>query len=234
MFRRYYNRFTSADLTVQIIVIAAIILVVAVLLPRIPGVGAGVDCLALPQPVLTGNNQSLLARDADPNDLRLELFLDKTTLATGEPLQMWVRINNASIAPFTLLIVPSEFVFRYTGQEVGLVFSVQSSAGQVLGEPFAARPPVAIRQTYDPTLLRVLGPRSRCNLRVTIDPTRLQTAQVVGGLYRITAVYRNQVRGALAAPVNALTPTPIFPDQGVWVGEVRSNDVLFGVGVSPP
>lgn len=234
MFRRYYSRFTGADLTVQIIVIAAIILVVAVLLPRIPGVGAGVDCMGLPAPVLTGNNQSLLAREADPNDLRLELFLDKTTLAVGEPLEMWVRVNNASIAPFTLLLVPSEFVFRYTGQEAGLVFAIQTTAGQVLGEPFAARPPVAVRQSYDPASLRVLGPRSRCNLRVSIDASRLQTAQIVGGQYRVTAVYRNQVAGALSAPTTALTPTAIFPDQGVWVGEVRSNDVLFGVGVSPP
>jgi hypothetical protein len=233
MFRRVSSRFTGADLTVQIIIVAAIILVVAVLLPRIPGVGAGVDCMGLPVPVLTGNNQSLLAREANPNDLLLELFLDKTTLAVNEPLQMWVRINNASIAPFTLMLVPSEFVFRYTGQESGLVFAIQTATGQVIGEPFAARPPVAVRQSYDPTVLRVLGPRSRCNLRVTIDAARLQSAQVVGGQYRITAVYRNQSPGALPAPATALTPTAIFPDQGVWVGEVRSNDILFGVGVSP-
>jgi hypothetical protein len=26
-----------------------------------------------------------------------------------------------------------------------------------------------------------------------------------------------------------LTPTPIFSDQGVWIGEVRSNDVVITV-----
>jgi hypothetical protein len=231
--RSYYGRFNRADPMMRAFIVAGLILLGVIVLPRVPGVGAGVDCMNLPQPMLSGNNQSVLASRVDPADLTLELLPDRTVLAAGEALVMTVRINNASIAPLTLFLVPQEFVFRYTGQEAGLVFAVQSLAGQVLGEPFSVRAPFPARQQFTPQELRVLGPRSRCTLRVTIDSARLTSSGVSRGEYRITAVYRNQARGALPA-VGALTPTPIFRDQGAWVGEVRSNEVIISVGVAPP
>ena len=82
-------------------------------------------------------------------------------------------------------------------------------------------------------MLHVLRPRSRCTFSVAIAPNRLQAAGIAnGGQYQITGVYRNQFKGIPPTAVG-LTPTPMYPDIGVWTGEVRSDSILLGVGVTP-
>jgi hypothetical protein len=233
--RGYYNRFNSADPVMRFILLAGVILVVVILIPRFPGLGAGVDCEGMTIPEITGNNQSILATTVDPSALTLELVPEKNPILSGESLMLDVHFYNASMAPLTLFISPQDSVFRYTQQEPGLEFSIQqitAQGTQVLGEPLTSHPAVPVRQSYDPKELRVLGPRSRCNMRIEISPQRLKAANVVQGEYRITAVYVNNVRGALPT-VQAPTPTPIFPDQGVWVGEVRSNEVAITISAPP-
>jgi hypothetical protein len=194
-----------------------------------PGVGSGLDCNGLSRPIITGNNQSILATRVDPSVLSVELIIPKPTIAANEPLMMEVRLTNNSLAPLTLFYDEPSIRFRFTGQEPGLVFAIQALDGRVAGEPFTVRPQVPQPQAFDRNLLRVLPPRARCNVRVEIDPARLAASGVTGGQqYRIIAVYRNAARGQLPVPA-PLTPTPIFSDQGVWIGEVRSNDVVITV-----
>ncbi len=233
--RGYYDRFNAADPMMRFIILAAVVLVIVILLPRFPGLGMGVDCEGMTIPEITGNNQSILARTIDPKELTLELVSVKNPILSGESLVLEVHFYNSSMAPITLFISPQDTVFRYTQQEPGLEFSVQQITPQgiqVLGEPLSSHPAVAVRQSYDAKEMRMLGPRSRCNMRIEISAQRLRAANVIQGEFRITAVYTNQVPGALPN-VAALTPTPIFPNQGVWVGEVRSNEVAITISAPP-
>jgi len=229
-FNNFYGRIRNPGASRVIFFGALVALGVFAVTRFWPGVASGVSCSELPRPIITGNNQSILASRVDPSVLALELVVDTPSFRVGEKLTMEVRFINSSMASLTLLISPSEVVFRYTGQEPGLNFAIINAQGRTLGEPFNLRPPVPNRTTYERNDLRLLGPRSRCHMRVEIDAQRLANSGMGNvGQYRITAVYRNTSRGALP-PVTALTPTPIFRDQGVWVGEIRSNDVFLAIG----
>jgi hypothetical protein len=236
--RQYYDRFSSSDPMTRIIALAALLILAIIALPalwaRLPGAASGVACANLPMPRLTGNNQSLLSSQVDSSALLLELAPDPVVINQGEPLDMDVRFINDSVAPLTLFIAPDEVTLRYTEQEAGLLFSITSN-GQALGEPPNVRPPYPVRQQFTQDQLRVLGPRQRCSEHIQIDAARLNAAQVIRGEYRITAVYRNLYKGVLS-PVGALTPTPIFRDQGVWTGQVQSNEikVIIGLPTQPP
>lgn len=231
-FRRSYDRYGS-DPVVRFVAFALLIGLVVLLLTRFwPGVTSGVNCMNLPSADLGGSNQSILAQQVDANALLLELVTGNPQIVPGASLTMEVRFINASIAPLALALVPEEVVLRYSGQEAGLVFSVREVAtGRVLGEAFNVRPAVPARQQFTGGQVRILGPRSRCNLQLEFTPQRLSASGIAQGQYQFIAIYRNQFRGTLP-PVAALTPTPIFRDQGVWTGEVRSNELY--ITISPP
>ncbi len=224
-FREYYD-----DPNGRLIIVAALIYLSVLFITRFfPGVESGLDCNSMSRPIITGNNQSVLATQVDPSVLNVELIVYQPTITASEPLVMEVRLVNNSLAPLTLFYDEPSIRFRFTQQEPGLVFAIQALNGRVAGEPFTFRPQVPQPQAFERNLLRVLPPRARCYVRVEIDPARLAASGVTAGQqYRIIAVYRNAVRGQLPAP-SALTPTPIFRDQGVWAGEVRSNDVVISV-----
>lgn len=238
MYRRargYYDGFRTGDKMTQLIAVTALVILVIIALPRLgaifPYVASGVDCTAMTAPEMTGNNQSLLAARANPADLHLELAPSAVALSAGESLVLEVRFINEGMAPITLFLTPNDFAFRYTGQEPGISFAIQTQGGQVLGEPASFRPVKTSLTQFTVDQLHVLQPRSRCYVRATIDPSRLAAAQVTRGVFFITAVYLNQSKGALPA-VGQLTPTPIFKDQGVWTGPLlRSNQITVGIGV---
>ncbi len=235
--RYYYERFSSADPVTRIIALIAFGILLVIALPRLlPGTASGIDCAALPVPRVSGSNQSVLASQTDPTALHLELVPEIINISPGVALVMEVRFINESMAPLTLFYDPSQVTFRYTQQEAGLLFSVTTPDGRALGVPPNVRPPFPVHQQFAAIQLRVLGPRQRCTQRVEIDAGQLNAARVVQGEYRITAVYRNQYRGAIP-PVGALTPTPVFHDQGVWTGppdqnyQIQSNTIQLIVGV---
>lgn len=231
-FRGYYDRYNS-DPRARFLFFAALIGFIAFFGSRfLPVNYTGIDCDGLTQPRVTGNNQSILASQVDPSVLTLELVPDTTNLRQGEALGLNVRLLNASMAPLTIYFADENIVLRYTGQEPGLVFAIQRLNGTPLGEAFSDRPQVAQPQAFERGVLRLLGPRSRCTVRIEVDAQRLaRIGFTTGGQYRVVAVYRNTSRGQVPAPA-ANTPTPIFNNQGVWIGEVRSNDVI--INVVPP
>jgi hypothetical protein len=244
-YRRYYERFSSFDPVTQVIALAALLILLVIALPgiwgRLPGAASGVSCQSLASPKISGNNQSLLSVQQPPDVLHLELAPPDVVISQGQPLVLELRFINEGMAPVTLFLPPDEFVFRYTEQEAGILFSIQTADGRAIGEPPNVRPPFPIRQQFPQNQLHVLGPRQRCNVRIELDPARLNSAQLVTGQYRITAVYRNQYRGTVP-PVGPQTPTPIFKDQGVWIGpqqsnwQVQSNEIRVSVGLptQPP
>jgi hypothetical protein len=227
-FRRSWENIDRTDPIVQGIAVVALVLLAIIALPFLQPswVTSGGVCTSIASPRITGNNQSLLGNAAESDSLRLEIVPNPIQALPGEPIRFDVRFINDSMAPMNLWLVPDLFVFRYTGQEDGLSFLIQSADGRVLGEPANVRAPLGAPAQYANTDLHVLRPRSRCTMPISIDPNRMAAAGVGVGQYRLVAVYINRSRGALPQ-VQGLTPTPIFPDQGVWVGQVRSQEVTI-------
>jgi hypothetical protein len=232
-FRNYYDRFNTSDPMVRIIAVAALVLVAAIILPRfLPFAGSGLDCQALPEPWADGSRQSWLAgiKPSQEEDLRLDLVLSKTRLTLGEGLTLEVRFINDGIAPMTLFLVPQSGIFRYNQEEIGILIFLQNLGNnQVLGEGADRSPVLAARLQYSSRELEYLAPKLRCTVRIDLSAARLQTAGMGAGNYRVAVLYRNRNKGNVPGIANALTPTPTFPDQGVWTGTVQSQFVSMEV-----
>lgn len=229
MYRRFRDSYDSWDGITRIIAFVALALIFAATLPtfanNVPYVANGIMCTALSNAQGNGTHQSL----SKPNEfaLRLQVSTSKDTYASGEPWSIDVRFINDSPSPMILALAPAEAVFRWTQRETGLSFFIQRvQDGAVLGEPANVQASPPNRQQYPPDVLMWLMPNQRCTQTFVIDARRLQAAGIRSGQqYRLAAVYRNTQRGALS-PVGALTPTPVFRDQGVYVtldGGVKSN-----------
>lgn len=235
-FRDYYDRFNTSDPMVRLIAVAALVLVGAIILPRfLPFAGSGVDCQALPEPYADGSRQSWLAgiKPSQEEDLRLDLVVSKTRLTVGEGLTLEVRFINDGIAPMTLFMVPQSAIFRYTQEEIGILIFLQNLGdNRVLGEGADRSPVLQARVQYSSRELEYLAPKTRCTVRIELPAARLQNAGMGAGNYRIAVFYRNRNKGNVPGIANALTPTPTFPDQGVWTGTVQSQFVT--VEVVPP
>jgi len=239
-YRRFRNIFDESDDITRLIAFAALVLLIVITLPtlapRIPVVRNGAVCSNLYSPPGDGTQQSILGRSAGTTALKLELTLGSSVLSSGDALVLQVHFVNQTVAPLTLAFVPEEAVFRYTDGESGLMFAVQTVDGRALGEPTTSRPPAPIRTQFSQDQLHMLNPHERCTQTIFITTDRLAAAGVAqDGQYQVMAIYRNLAAGQLA-PVGKLTPTPIFPDQAVWIspsGGVHSNIVTFGVGVTP-
>jgi hypothetical protein len=230
--RRYWDDFNTSDPVTQGIALVAIIILVIAFIPYIPvpWIASGVPCTDMSAPRLTGNNQSIYANQTGSDAIRLEIVPESITAISGQDVRFDVRFINESMAPINLFLTDDGYVFRFTSREDGLQFSIVNPAGQALGEPVSARAAAIAPQQFAQTDVHTLRPRSRCTVTITLDPNRLASARVGPGQYRITAVYSNRNRGALSQ-VGNLTPTPIFQDQGVWVGTVQSNSAILTIGV---
>lgn len=232
--RRYWENLNVGDPVTQAIAIVALVLFVIFAIPYLPlpYVVSGVNCYNLSASAISGSSQSILGSQAQQDDLRLELVPDPINLQANTTLNMDVRFINNSMRPLTLFLPEGEYVFRYDEQESGLLFSIVGAAdGQPRGEGANIRAPFIAPSQFNQTDLHTLGPRQRCSVSVALAPARLQASNVTPGQYQIIAFYRNTSRGALPG-VRANTPTPQFPDAGVWTGTVRSNQVTLNYGVA--
>ncbi len=240
--RDYYDRIRGGDQVTQVIALAALLILGVIALPRLVGFlpfsASGVDCLGLPSPRIDGNHQSVLASQVEPEVLHLELVPPITNISQGQPLNLEVRFINDSMAPLRLFLVPDLYLFRYEGRGSGLQFSITNTErNRTFGDPQTVRPSLPDRQQFAPNELHILQPHQRCFFRVMIDPARLNAAGMVQGDFLVTAVYRNASRGVVPTPLPR-TPTPIYQDEGVWVGsppgyQVQSNESRVIIG-SPP
>jgi hypothetical protein len=76
--------------------------------------------------------------------------------------------------------------------------------------------------------IRLLGPRQSCLINIEY-PTTLPDPRIATGTATVKAYYRNTSRGTVQ-PVSAATP--IFPDQGLWVGVAESVSVPIPIASS--
>jgi hypothetical protein len=233
MYRRFRDYYDSSDGVTRIIALVALALIFAAAFPtlanNVPYIANGITCTALSNARGDGTFQSV----NKPTEFALRMEISSPDgYATGQPWVITVRFINDSPAPMILALAPAEAVFRWTQRESGLSFFVQSvQNGLVLGEPANVRASPPNRQQYPPDTLLWLMPNQRCSQTFTVEAGRLQAAGIRSGQYRLAAVYRNTQKGVLS-PVGALTPTPVFRDQGVYTTidtGVKSNLLLINV-----
>ncbi len=193
------------------------------LITQVPG--PGVD-EALPCSVLES-----------PNDLAYHQSVVGRTVADNQPLRLLVRTNAIPADDATNFIIRILLIndsmgtvpIVYTPEEV--IIGDNNTSG--LGVTFNPAsniftPGVNLRNdpaAYPLDRVRVLGPQQRCIHRITLQRNQLD-AGLLGGGATVTAYYRGLAPGAVPA-VGALTPTPIFPDQGLVTGLMQSPPVTI-------
>ncbi len=244
MFRRRYERFRTsvdeADPITRLISLVAFMVLIVISLPTIgptiPGVANGATCSRLYSPPGNGTQQSILSRNAGANALALQLSADVPMIRPGEALYLKIHFLNQSADPITFAFVPEEAVLRFSNSETGLMFAVGAPDGRLLAEPPGVKPPAPNRDSFSPETLHVLNPHEHCVQTIIFSTDRVNAAGLTaGGQYQIKAIYRQTARGIVPA-IGNLTPTPIFPDQGVWVttaAGIQSNTITIGYGVTP-
>ncbi len=217
--------------------IAGLILVGVIALPRVYPTGQqGIQCIDLAAP-LGGNNRSALSYSGDDTqNLGLDVRMDDP-VSSGQTADLTVTFINEDIGPIILYLPDVDPLLTNDGGTIGLnVEFTRASDGGVLNDPSGAHLPQIT--AFDDADLHLLGSRARCSVTITLSPQRMAEIGLGAGTdYRVRAIYRNADAGTQATAVPNATATPAIPNglappapiQGVWTGEVRSNEERFTV-----
>lgn len=231
------DRFRRPDTTNLYVGIAGLILVMVIVLPRVyPAARQGPTCSDLAAPI-GGNNRSVLAQAGnDQQSLDLDLSLDEDIISTNDSLNIKLTFINRDIGPVILFLTGQDPPLSRTAGAIGIEFEITPITSTIpLTDTITQSTPqiVAFRRE----VLHLLGSRSRCTQEYDISPTLLQQMGLIPGEYRIRAYYYNGDAGTQATPVFGATATPAYPNnlpdpgniQGVWTGEVASEEIRFSV-----
>ncbi len=228
------DRFSENRATL-IIAFAAIMLLTAIFFPRVyPAAKRGPECTNLASP-LGGNNRSVLALSGkNQQNLDLKLSLMDSSIIFGQPLLVDITFDNKDIGPVILILSDANPIIILRPDQpattTGVTFEITrvGAAYNRVNQSLPVSPGSAVQ----PDELHLLGSRARCTERFDFTGVFLQSAGLTPGDYRIRATYRNNNPGAREQlPAGAATPTatPAYVDQGIWVGEVNSNEEIFTV-----
>jgi hypothetical protein len=222
---RYFREGNNPNLIVGVFLLVALALFAGPdFLPRIassivPAIDEGMPCAWLRSASERDRHQSLLGRAA-ANPIRLSVRTSALPAPDGV-LSITITVTNASLGTVPFLFNPNQVI----------VGDVPNTSGLgVIFSPPSSLTTGGVRQaltTFSEADIKLLGPRQRCVVRlefpggnVLIDPA------VSSGTGRVRAYYRVTTRGAVIPPANTLA-TPIYPDQGLWVGYVESPEVVI-------
>lgn len=253
---RRTRRFLTETENIKIIIFFVLALAVASngLPLALPQLKAGAVCLKLPN-APGGNRQSLLAypkaTSNDPDvildqqrlELDLEIITDTQTemgdpvVKVGEPLQMRVTFINKDIGPLNLYLLEDiknvgPIETYESADVVGLIFEISAvGSNNSLSDQGANRTIARQLPTYPLEDQFMLPAGSRCRVDIEFSVDELNVMGLRGpGEYRIRVYYRNYSRGAIIVAPGA-TATPMFQDQGVWVGTAQSREVRFRIDI---
>jgi hypothetical protein len=181
-----------------------------------PGIDEALPCSFLESPSDLAYHQSLVGRTVAGNQ-PLRLLVRTSAIPANEAGTFIVRILLINDSMGTVPIV-------YTPEEV-IIGDNQTSGLGVTFNPASNifTPGVNLRNdpaTYPLNRIRLLGPQQRCIHRINLPRNQLDQS-LLGGGSTVTAYYRGTSTGTVPA-VGALTPTPIFPDQGLVTGLMQS------------
>ncbi len=235
--RRVRDRFNVANSMMFFVAVIGLILLAVIALPRVyPAGQRGLQCIDLAAP-LGGNNRSALSYAGDDaQKLGLSVQVNDPSSAS-QTMDVTVTFINEDIGPVILYLPNIDPLLTNDGNTIGLnVEFTRAIDGAILNDPSGGR--LAQIYAFDENDLHLLGSRARCSVTVSITPQRMAEIGLgAGSDYRVRAIYRNADAGTQATAVPNATATPAIPNglappapiQGVWTGEVRSNEERFTV-----
>ena len=184
-----------------------------------PGLTQGVNCNRLSAPA-GGNNRSMLALGDDEQNLDLDVHLPRSIVPQGQAMDVNVIFNNNDRGPITLYFPELNDMVQGSGATIGVRLVVRNISNNAEVEyGFAGTNPVTT--PYVDAVMHLLEARTKCRKPYELD------LGLAPGEYAIRAQYFNN-----AAGLNT-DPAPIFPDQGVWTGQIDSPELRFTVGLPP-
>jgi hypothetical protein len=161
------------------------------------------------------NHQSLIGRAAQ-NALELEVRASPIPANSDGVLSIEIIVINRSLGTVPLLYNPDQVNISDNGSSgLGLIFDPGNIQGLNTGR--------ADMPSYPEQNIRLLSPRQRCIHTFNIPVSQLDPL-VRSGSAQVRAFYRINNAGAIPP---AAGPTPIYPDQGLYV-------VANGYVESPP
>jgi hypothetical protein len=230
------DRLGVIDRTTFAIIAAAGTLFLAIVFPRVyPAARRGPECSSLAAP-LGGNNRSVLAQVGnDQQVLEIELTVENDVIDQNGPLRVNATFVNKDIGPI-ILYLPRDQPFTLlrpdqTPTGPGLTFEI-TQVGQSYTRVNQSLPDVTAALVA-PGELHLLGSRARCTEHFELNASTLINAGVQAGQeYRIRAFYRNKNPGIWRFDEQTggtPAPTPAYSDQGIWTGDISSQEILFRV-----
>ncbi len=189
----------------------------------VPGVYESVPCSSLRAAEDRAFHQSLIGRGA-PNPLALEVRASPIPASADGFLNIQIIVINTSLGTVPIVYDPNQVVIGDNGSSgLGLLFSPANSLS------FNNRVDPAV---FADSQLRLLQPRQRCVHTVSIPAGNvLVDPALTSGQAQVQAFYRNASRGSTITAPGVLS-TPIFRDQGLWIGAIQSAPGQ--IALSPP
>lgn len=179
----------------------------------------GVPCNNLRNSPDRANHQSLLGRD-DDDAMQLRIRSSAIPNSGDGFLTLQIIVENNSIGTLA---------FVYNEDEVSIGDNNTSGLG-IIFSPTNSLATTNNRQdspSFPESEIRLLGPRQRCIHTISIPAGNVIPDQsVTSGTAQVLAYYRGTSRGSVVQPPGAVA-TPIYPDQGLWVGLAQSEAVII-------
>jgi len=185
----------------------------------VPGAYEGAPCVKVARASNRAFHQSIVGR-ASTAPIRLEVATSGLPTSADGFLVVYITLINQSLGTVPVVYDANQVVIGDNGSSgLGILFTPQNT----LNFNNRADPP-----SFADTQLLLLGPRQRCvhELRipagnVLVDPS------ITSGTAQLRAFYRNNSPGVTSVPAGTLS-TPIFRDQGLWVGYAESPSIVVG------
>lgn len=181
----------------------------------IPNIDESIPCAWLRQGINRAEHQSLIGRAAaSPISLRVRPSSVPNT--PDGVLTITVIVTNTSIGTVAIVYDPAQVRIGDDGVTSGLGIVFNSPSPQSAGVPQGAT-------SFPENEIRLLGPRQSCIHRLEFTASQLPAANIATGAATVKAYYRNTSRGVVQNG-NAQA-TPVYTDQGLWVGIAESDSV---------
>jgi len=221
---RFVRRSQNPNSTVAVLLLVLLLVIAGpTILPRIiariPGADEGIPCAWLRQANDRAAHQSLIGRAAtDPISLTV-----RTSAVPSSPdgeLVISITVSNDTLGAVPIYYNPNQVRIGDDGFTSGLGIAINSNAplpaGSAQGNAFIPESDI-----------RVLGPRQRCVHTIRFPVAQLPDPSLATGTATVKAYYRNTSRGVTQS--QDPLATPIYSDQGLWVGIVESAPVIVPV-----
>ncbi|MCL4251015.1 MAG: hypothetical protein KJ065_22890 [Anaerolineae bacterium] len=183
-----------------------------------PEIYSGIPCQWLRRADDRANHQSLLGR-AVTNPFELSVSLGPFPQQGSDIWEIRITLRNNSLGTVPIVYDPAQVSIGDNGTSgMGLIFT---PANALQGQFARGTDP----QAFPETQIRLLGPRQSCIHVVEVPAGNvLVDPSLTSGSAQVKAYYRGVTRGSIVQS-QGIVATPIYNDQGLWVGYAESDSV---------